>query len=215
MMKNTNKGKKMKTITKMVLSVGGVVALSTVVYATCASNVDMGNHRIVNVTDPIASTDVVNKRHLEAYMYETMKNRYIRDNSKEVVLDVSTNLMWQDDVAAQTVQKKWVTTANYNAGNYFDTSGDTATTYCTNLSLGGYTDWRLPSKEELFGIVKSTVSNPSISNIFQHTVSSFYWSSTTYASASNFAWIVYFSNGTQDGLTKGTHYYVRCVRAGQ
>jgi len=206
----------MKTITKMVLGVGWVVALSTVVYATCASNVDMGNHRIVNVTDPIESTDVVNKRHLEAYLYEKMTTgRFIRDNTKEIVFDFVSGLMWQDDVAAATTQKQWVTTANYDAANYFNTSGDTATTYCTNLSLGGYTDWRLPSKEELFGIVKSTVSNPSISNIFQNTASSYYWSSTTLAYASYFAWYVYFYDGFQSNSNKSDNYYVRCVRAGQ
>jgi len=150
-------------------------------------------------------------------MYETMKNRYIRDASKEVVLDVTTNLMWQDDAAVADVanKKQWVTSANFNAGNYSNTSGDTATTYCTNLSLGGYTDWRLPSKDELSGIVKSTVNNPSISGVFQHTASNDYWSSTTCAGYSDLAWGVYFSNGYQDYYSKTSSYDVRCVRAGQ
>jgi len=199
----------------MLLSLATLTALSTVGHATCATHVDMGNHRIVNVSNPVNAKDVVNKRSLEAYMYETMKNRYIRDASKEVVLDVSTNLIWQDNAAAASTQKQWVTTANYNAGNYFDTTGDTATTYCTNLSLGGYTDWRLPTIDELSGIVKSTVNNPAISGIFQHTASNYYWSSTTYAGYSGYAWGVYFLNGNQYYDGKAVSYYVRCVRAGQ
>jgi len=199
----------------MLLSLATLTALSTVGHATCATHVDMGNHRIVNVSNPVNAKDVVNKRSLEAYMYETMKNRYLRDASKDVVLDVSTNLMWQDDAAASTVTKQWLTTANYNASDWFDTSGDTATTYCENLTLGGYSDWYLPSKEELAGIVKSTVNNPSISGVFQHTASNGYWSSTTNANYSFPAWIVYFDDGSQYSNSKSYNGYVRCVRAGQ
>ncbi len=205
----------MKTTHKMLLSLATLTALSTVGYATCATHVDMGNHRIVNVSNPVNAKDVVNKRSLEAYMYETMKNRYIRDASKEVVLDVTTNLIWQDDAAAASTQKQWVTTANYIAADYFNTTGDTARTYCSNLSLGGYTNWRLPTIGELKGIVKSTVNNPAISGIFQHTASNNYWSSTTSASTSYNAWNVYFGNGDKGNYVKTNNFYVRCVRAGQ
>ena len=205
----------MKTTHKISLTLAVATVITTGLYATCATNVDMGNHKIVNVSDPVSSQDVVNKRYLEAYMYETMKNKYIRDNSKEVVLDVTTNLMWQDNAAAASTQKQWVTTANYNAGDYSNTIGDTAKTYCRNLSLGGYADWRLPSKDELKGIVKSTVINPSISGVFQYTASSLYWSSTTYVGNVSRAWIVFFGNGNQSIDVKSYGDYVRCVRVGQ
>ena len=140
---------------------------------------------------------------------------YTRDDAKQVVTQVSTRLMWQDDVAAATVLKQWVTTANYNAGNYYNVSGDTAMTYCSALNLGGYDDWRLPTKDELFGIVKSDATNPSIGVIFQHTVSNGYWSSTAYAGNASSAWYVLFDSGYQGNYDKSLHNYVRCVRAGQ
>jgi hypothetical protein len=71
---------------------------------------------------------------------------------KNIFVDVETKLIWQDDYAAKTIEKPWVTQANWDAKNDMDRSGDTATTYCKKLSLGGFNDWRLPSKNELKGL---------------------------------------------------------------
>ena len=144
----------------------------------------------------------------------------VRDDSKEVVYQINSGLMWQDDVAAETVTKRWLTPAKFtdcslSGFNCENTSGDTAASYCTALNLGGYDDWRLPTKEELFGIVKSDATNPSISAVFQHTASAFYWSSTTWAGGSSFAWRIFFYSGFQGDDNKNYSNYVRCVRAGQ
>jgi len=209
------KENKMKNIDKMIIALGTALALSTSAYATCANDVNMGGNTISNVADPVANTDVVNKR----FLYDTLKEGYIRDDVKEVVASLRTGLMWQDDAAAETVKKQWLTDLNYyrceNEGTHCeDTAGDTAATYCTDLTLGGYSDWYLPNKEELLGIVKRSTS-PSISSVFQHTASNVYWSSTTVAGDSSNAWLVYFSNGDQYYNFKTFSYYVRCVRAGQ
>ena len=45
--------------------------------------------------------------------------------------------------------------------------------------------------------------------------SGYYWSSTTYASDTNRAWLVYFYGGSTYHFGKSTNYDVRCVRAGQ
>ena len=206
----------MKTTKMMLLSVVATVALSTGVYATCASDVDMGGNTISNVADPVNNTDVVNKH----FFYETLKEGYIRDDSKEVVVQISTGLMWQDNAVAQTVRKRWLTELNYhkctnNNTDCKNTAGDTAATYCTDLSLGGFSDWRLPTKEELSGIVKRDATNPSISTVFQHTASSHYWSSATYAGYASSAWRVGFNTGSQNRNSKSNSNYVRCVRAGQ
>ena len=42
-----------------------------------------------------------------------------------------------------------------------------------------------------------------------------YWSSTTYAINTNYAWFVYFDYGTWSATTKTYGYYVRAVRGGQ
>ena len=145
---------------------------------------------------------------------------YVRDDGDNIVKDNITGLEWQDDLAAKTVTKQWLTDTNYddchdNGNNCENTLGDTAATYCSNLVLGGHEDWRLPTADELVGIIDKDKINPAIDNAFQNTVSDYYWSSTTYAGGSLNAWIVYFYNGRQFGRAKTNSYYVRCVRAGQ
>ena len=122
---------------------------------------------------------------------------YIRDNANEVVLDTTTNLIWQDDADAKTLTKSWV-----------DAIG-----YCEALTLGGKSDWRLPNFNELYALADRSKVNPAISDRFVNVASSFYWSSTTYVSYSDYAWSVRFYNGVGDGSNKTGSYYVRCVRS--
>ncbi len=143
--------------------------------------------------------------------YQVGKTRsYSR--SGDVVTDNVTGLEWQDN---ETVQRPWLTQENYDAGNYNDTSGITATTYCSELELDGR-GWRLPTIEELETLVDDGKYNPSVTeNVFQHISSYRYWSSTTYADSTSHAWFVDFYNGFSSFDIKISGYYVRCVRGGQ
>ncbi|MDO8660785.1 MAG: DUF1566 domain-containing protein, partial [Candidatus Woesearchaeota archaeon] len=144
--------------------------------------------------------------------------RYTR--ASDMVSDELTGLMWQDDVNAT---KQWLTTDNYNTCDAntsspacYDTSGDTAATYCSDLVLGGYTDWRLPTSTELEGIVDYGKVSPAIDTTYFNNVSSDgYWSSTTYEGNKYGAWVVLFGYGNVFSYSKDSNFYVRCVRAGQ
>jgi len=116
-----------------------------------------------------------------------------------VVTDSATLLQWQDDYSD-------------NGGSIKNTTWTTAIDYCETLSLGGYTDWRLPNKKELLSIVDYGTYNPAISPIFQNTSSSNYWPSTSYAYGTSYAWIVDFYNGLTFRNDKTNAYTVRCVR---
>ena len=97
-------------------------------------------------------------------------------------------------------------------------SWSNAGTYCDNLSLGGSTDWKLPSDIELMSIVNYGTYNPSINTTyFPNTNSSYGWSSTTYAVNTSNAWVVNFYHGyvTSYGNKSDDYYSVRCVRGGQ
>jgi len=122
--------------------------------------------------------------------------RFVRDNSKQVVKDTKTHLMWQDNKDVKTVERDWQGAINY----------------CKNLKLGGYKDWRLPSVSELLTIVDYNTYNPAISPVFKNVDSSHYFSSTTLADYTFGAWYVYFYSGYCNGVPKSDIYSVRCVR---
>ncbi len=67
-------------------------------------------------------------------------------------------------------------------------------------------NWRLPTKEELLALCNESIpSNKEMG-------SKVYWSSTTSASYTSHAWVVYFGNGYTSHLYKTNTRYVRCVR---
>ena len=117
------------------------------------------------------------------------------DNGDGTITDNVTGLMWQkeDDNTART----W----------------DDANSYCNDLTLASYTDCRLPSKKELMSIVDYGTYNPSIDTAyFPGTNASSYWSSTTYAGGSSYAWCGYFDYGRIGYDYKSYIADVRCVR---
>ena len=109
--------------------------------------------------------------------------------------------MWQDEPYTKEEEKAYK--KDYEYGKVL--KWDNAMKYCKNLSLGGYSNWRLPSKEELQKLYKNK-------NQLKNVASSGYWSSTTYASDSSHAWFVNFNNGYDYWYSKTYEYYVRCVR---
>ena len=118
-------------------------------------------------------------------------------NSDQTVTDTKTGLMWQDNTDAKTVEINW----------------QEAIDYCENLSLAGYSDWRLPNYNELESIVDYDRRDPAIDPTFQNVVSNGYWSSTTVASDTDNAWLVYFYYGLDYWDVKSYTLYVRCVRS--
>jgi len=64
------------------------------------------------------------------------------DENRGITIDNLTNLMWQEN--NNSIKKVW------SLDHFvYNTSGDTAKTYCLELDWAGYTDWRLPKIEEL------------------------------------------------------------------
>lgn len=128
------------------------------------------------------------------------------DNSDGTVTADDTGLMWQQDKSA--VKLSW----------------DAVLTYCENLTLAGYDDWRLPNVIELRSIVDYTTFDPAINTTyFPDDWSSIFWSSTSSpwtrpSSPNNDAWnivslyngFITFGNSDKDTETR----YGRCVREG-
>jgi hypothetical protein len=126
---------------------------------------------------------------------------------REVVLDTRTGLMWA---------------RNGNiAGEYMNWND--AISWAKNLYFGGYSDWRLPTKEELDAFAKRRGGDPPSewfnANGFTSVQSNSYWSSSTYANRGvDYAWYVHMVSGYVNGGDKANDGYVSYVwpvRAGQ
>jgi hypothetical protein len=78
---------------------------------------------------------------------------------------------------------------------------------CNNSMLDGYTDWRLPTKDELAVLYneRNTIGGFTTTS----GSSSYYWSSSVYTSS---YWYQSFSSGAQDYSFDNTSFRARCVR---
>jgi hypothetical protein len=92
-----------------------------------------------------------------------------------------------------------------------------ACAHCYQKEVGGRKGWRLPTIEELASLVdKSVTTSPKLpeGHPFIGVQSGFYWSSSTYASGTSYAWGVVFNDGSVGYSDKGGGLYVWCVRGG-
>lgn len=139
--------------------------------------------------------------HIRCVQGESAEPQLTRDDDKQTVSTLNSDLMWQDN---ESVQMNW----------------EGALSYCNELSVGGYTDWRLPNKNELLSLVDYSETSPSINGIFQHiatpsyeTAPYYYWTSSTYLGYTTRAWSIDFYRGEESiGSNKDSSYNVRCTR---
>jgi len=142
------------------------------------------------------------------------------DNGDGTITDNNTGLMWQKCSVGQNNDTTCSGTVGgyswYEAtGTYDRTWNPNSENVCGNLTLGGYSDWRLPAKKELRDIVDYSIPyfGPTINTTyFPNTYWSFYWSSTTYAYDPDDAWDVNFDSGSDSRALKAGGYSIRCVR---
>ncbi len=124
------------------------------------------------------------------------------DNEDGTVSDNATGLMWQQSDAQNSARYTWQGTINY----------------CTGLVLGGRSDWRLPTLDELQSIAFSYDNDPRIdTKFFPDCLSEIYWSSSDYAKDpypydQEMAWGIGFYSGGDYYGEKSTLGCVRCVR---
>lgn len=153
----------------------------------------------------------------DGYYQKGRTNTLTRDETLNVVIDQGNALMWQDD--DESVTKPWIIEENWqkaqdgNLSAYYDQSGDTAKTYCENLTLGGFDDWRLPNIEELNSIIMKGKS-PAIDVAFKHVINNFYWTNTPCDECPEFAWAAHPISGVIKARDnkKNMLYNIRCVR---
>jgi len=131
-------------------------------------------------------------------------------NGDGTVTDITTGLMWQQDTAHDgLIGMTW----------------QDALSYCEDLTLGNYNDWRLPTVSELLSIINLVKHNFAIhTKYFPNTeIVTYYWTSTTSGnlvvngdgtmSYFDRAWTASFRLGTSgSGSRKWKKYFMRAVR---
>jgi len=125
-----------------------------------------------------------------------------------IAIDATPGLQWAQDAGGQ--QMTW----------------DEANDYVRKLRLGGYSDWRLPTKEELESLLSYCESKGILVKLggcveyynkigFKNVRFGHYWSSTSGANDQDVAWVVNMRKGFMFTDNKSISFYVWPVRSGQ
>jgi len=131
-------------------------------------------------------------------------------NANGTVTQTTTGLMWKQC-------NEGLSGANCATGTVTYLTWSDALLAARNSTFAGYTDWRLPNKQELESLVDDSCFAPAINDtVFPNTVADWTWTSTTLAAGPASAWIVFFGHGDSNASNKaGDDVAVRLVRGGQ
>jgi hypothetical protein len=142
----------------------------------------------------------------------------VRDNVTGLIWEVKTN---DGSVHDKDNTYTWYDSNPETNGGNAGTSGNGTDTEdfinaLNSSNYGGYSDWRLPTAEELIYIVDYGTTDPGINDsYFPNTMSSYYWSSTSVNNNSVYKWFINFGNGASDLSQTSNKFSVRAVRGGQ
>ena len=155
-----------------------------------------------------------------------------QNNGDGTITDLNTGLMWEQKIRdAVTAKGLHDVTLTFPWDSALTTIWDWLEEVNTEggTGLGGQNDWRIPNVKELQSIVDYGTFNPAVDVAFNNgpgmlatcsvaecslTMSSNYWSATTFAVFPANAWVVNFFSGFVDDDGKSVARFVRAVRGG-
>jgi hypothetical protein len=146
-----------------------------------------------------------------AYMLQTGDPGYVAGETHGLIVapnDQSTGIQWYNGTYTTTgATSTALGTGNVNTNIIVSSqgAGNYAAKLCYDLVLGGYSDWYLPSQDELDIIYlnKNAISGFANNN--------YCWTSSEYSNGN--AWVLYLGNGYQGVNNKVSLNYVRAVRS--
>jgi len=135
---------------------------------------------------------------------EFVRNDF-KDNRDGTISDHATGLMWKKSISDKEYD-------HFQMNEYIQ--------YLNREKFAGYSDWRVPTIEELMSLITENKQSNGIyiNPIFDVVESIFYypwhfWSATTYAVNANYAWDVYLNDGIVSYDYKSRDNYVWPVRS--
>jgi trimeric autotransporter adhesin len=183
----------------------GTATISYTVTNTCGSAVAT---RVVTVSAASATVGATYGGGVIAYIYVAGDPGYVAGETHGIIAapsDQSTAIQWG---CYGTTVGGTATALGTGAANTAIVSAacgaGTAARLCADLVLNGYSDWYLPSKDELqkLYINRSYIGGSTTGN---------YWSSSEFSAY--YAWVIYFASGLTFTYNKDNALYVRAVRA--
>jgi len=131
------------------------------------------------------------------------------DNGNGTVTDNLTNLIWRQDAGCDGL-RVWADALSYCNALADGTCG------LTDGSSAG--DWRLANVKELHSLIDFGNYSPALPTGHPFTdvqLGYWYWSSTTGAGITGYAWGVHFDDGYVNFFVKDYDLYAWCMRGGQ
>lgn len=152
--------------------------------------------------------------------------KFQRDDNRNIVIEQTLNLMWQDDESVVNITKNW----------------EEAVESCHQLTYLGFHNWRLPDVEELISLIDESRYSPAVNTQFKNVFHDRYWTNSTltrdeYLSITGDeyglgrsldalnesinghknmetknAWGIGFNGGLELPYDKSEKFHIRCVR---
>jgi len=123
---------------------------------------------------------------------DKVDKNFMRDNDKKIVLDSKNKKIYNDSTPSSKMDY------------------DSAISYCEKMDYLGYSDWRVPTKEELIFLLELSRSHISIKHAFKNVQQGIYWASTK--DRYRDAWYIDFDLGRYNTATYDHKYYVLCIK---
>ena len=155
------------------------------------------------------------------YIFESTDTGYVAGETHGLIAavqDQSSGILWHNGNLVETsASATAIGTGADNTTTIISVQGATETSYAAGLARayngGGYTDWFLPSKDELSEMQtnKATINTTASQNSGSDFSTNFYWSSTEHND--QYAWEMSIISGSAAYYEKASYNGVRAVRA--
>jgi hypothetical protein len=138
------------------------------------------------------------------YIFQAGEPGYVAGQKHGLILaptDQSTGIQWYNGTNADISTSEDIGSGNANTNAIITSqgAGSYAAKLCADLVLGGFSDWYLPSTDELYHAYP----------VWQPAYNTFYWTSSQYTSTK--AYVIYYQGGV-GYLEKSELHYVRALR---